>query len=212
MFSNSHSDNTYYITLLRHGESIGNAKGYYQGQTDYPLNKTGKAQAQALAERWLGEGKHFNLVITSTLSRAKQTAEILCNALALPMEEEPLWMERDNGLLAGLRPEEAAQNHPRPAFMTPYHHIGESGESQWELYLRAGKAIQKLLDRPPAKYLVVSHGGILNMAMYVLLGITPQANFHGPRFRFKNTAFASLNYLSDNHIWRLEGLNDRQHW
>lgn len=211
MFSSTLPDNSYMITLLRHGESIGNAAGYYQGQSDFPLNETGKAQTRALAKRWLAEGASFDLVITSPLARARQTAEILNQALKLTLEEEPLWMERDNGKLAGLHPDEAAQRFPRPPFLTPYQHIGVDGESQWELYLRAARGIQALLDRRPGKYLVVSHGGILNMAMYAILGLTPGANFHGPRFRFRNTSFASLIYLPDNHIWRVERLNDRLH-
>lgn len=44
------------ITLLRHGESVGNAELRWQGQSDFPLNDTGRAQARALAERWKAEG------------------------------------------------------------------------------------------------------------------------------------------------------------
>jgi broad specificity phosphatase PhoE len=47
---------------------------------------------------------------------------------------------------------------------------------------------------------------------YVILGIIPQANFYGPRFRFHNAAFASLTYDPSRHVWSLESLNDRTHW
>lgn len=203
----------YYVILLRHGESTGNAAGYYQGQSDFPLSETGVRQAQALAQRWLAEKASFTQVISSPLTRARQTAEIIAAALGnLPLDLQPLWMERNNGLLAGLRSQEAAERFPRPSFFHPYMPIGQTGESQWELYLRAGRAVLELLRRPPGRYLVVSHGGLLNMVMYVILGIAPQANFHGPRFRFRNTAFASLTYLPEAHIWRMEGLNDQAHW
>jgi 2,3-bisphosphoglycerate-dependent phosphoglycerate mutase len=128
----------------------------------------------------------------------------------LAMDDE--WMERNNGVLSGLRPEEAAQIYPRPGFIHPYLPIGETGESQWELFLRAGRALQRLLARPIGRYLVVSHGGILNMAMYAILGIPVQANFTGPRFRFGNTAFATLTYDPAEHKWTLYGINDRSHW
>ena len=210
--STSLNPSFYSIIFLRHGESIGNAQGYYQGQSDYPLSEKGKDQARSLAARWLAEGKSFDHAVTSPLSRAAQTAEILGQALSLTVEVDPIWMERDNGLLAGLRAEEAALRYPRPAFISPYAPIGETGESQWELYLRAGRAVQSLLCRPPGSYLVVSHGGILNMVLYAILGIVPQANFQGARFRFRNTAFASLTYSPAEHSWALEGLNDRQHW
>jgi 2,3-bisphosphoglycerate-dependent phosphoglycerate mutase len=202
----------YSIILLRHGESVGNAEGYYQGQAEFPLTKRGQEQARSLASRWLNEGRTFRQVISSPLSRARQTAEILGQSMNLTVEYDPLWMERDNGILAGLRPEEADLRHPRPAFINPYQHIGETGESQWELYLRAGRAVQSILCRPPDSYLVVSHGGILNMVLYAILGIAPQANFQGARFRFRNTAFATLTYNPVEHFWVLEGLNDRVHW
>lgn len=202
----------YNLTLLRHGESIGNAEGKHQGQSDFPLTEKGEAQARALADRWLHEKKNFDLIISSPLSRARSTAEILAEALNIAPEFNPLWMERDNGMLAGLRPEEAVISYPRPPFIHPYLPIGQTGESQWELYLRAGKAVQDLLHHPPGNYLIVSHGGILNMVLYAILGITPQANFYGPRFRFGNTAFATLSYNPGEHKWYVHGLNDRTHW
>jgi len=85
------------------------------------------------------------------------------------VEMDPDWMERDNGLLAGLRPDQVEERQLRPPFIHPYQRIGETGESQWELYLRAGRAVQGLLHRPPGRYLVVSHGGILNHALYAIL-------------------------------------------
>ncbi len=212
MFVSGDSSTDYIVTLLRHGESEGNAAGFHQGQSDFPLNTTGKEQSQALARRWQKEEAHFDLVISSPLARARETAEIIIAALEIPLEFDPNWMERNNGLLAGLHPDEAAQRYPRPAFMHPYQAIGETGESQWELYLRAGLAVQTLLNHPPGRFLIVSHGGILNMAMYAILGIIPQANFSGPRFRFGNTAFATLSYLKSEHKWTVLGVNDRRHW
>lgn len=209
----------YYITLLRHGESTGNAGGYLQGQADFPLSDTGREQAEALAARWLAEGVIFDRIVSSPLSRARETAEIIAGRLGsagdpeeIPIEFDPVWMERDWGLISGLHHEEAEERYPRPDFIPTYQPIGVSGESQWELYLRAGRGIQALMDKPAGRYLVVSHGGILNVAMYAILGIVPQANFHGARFRFRNTAFAKLVYDRSQHKWLVEGLNDCAHW
>jgi broad specificity phosphatase PhoE len=202
----------YRIVLMRHGQSVGNAAGVHQGQSDFPLNNTGIRQSQALACRWQSEGMTFDCIITSPLRRAQQTAEIIAATLGLSLEIDPDWMERDNGLLAGLRPDQVEERQLRPPFIHPYQRIGETGESQWELYLRAGRAVQCLLHRPPGRYLVVSHGGSLNHALYAILGIVPGANFHGPRFQFRNTAFATLSYNPERHIWLFEGLNDQGHW
>lgn len=205
-------DLLYHVILLRHGESIGNAEGYHQGQSDFPLTENGRKQARAVARRWRREALAFQGVVSSPLLRARETGEIISGMLKAPLELDADWMERDNGLLSGLRPDEAAQVYPRPTFIHPYQPIGSTGESQWELFLRAGLALQRLLERPPGRYLVVSHGGILNMAMYAILGIPVQANFTGPRFRFGNTAFATLTYAPAEHKWTLFGLNDSSHW
>jgi len=73
-------------------------------------------------------------------------------------------------------------------------------------------AVQSLLERSPGKYLIVSHGGILNMVLHAIIGITPQADLQGPRFRFRNTSFASLIYRSGENIWIVDSINDREHW
>jgi probable phosphoglycerate mutase len=202
----------YHIILLRHGESVGNAEGIHQGQSEHPLTAKGIAQAQALADHWASEGMAFDQVIASPQSRARQTAEIVANTLGYEIEFDPIWMERDNGIYAGLRLEEARQKFPYPDFIHIYQPIGQTGESDWELYLRSGHALQSILYRPLGRYLIVSHGAILNMTLRAALGITPQANFQGPRFRFRNTAYASLTYNPRRHAWYVNGINERQHW
>jgi len=206
------SSQAHIITFLRHGESVGNRDNLFQGQHDFPLTETGRAQAQALAERWRSEGVLFDQCITSPLLRARETAEIVSSALGLPLENDPEWMEIHNGLLAGLSEHEASERYPRPDFMTPYTRFGRTGESRWELYLRAGRCIQKLIERPVGRCLVVAHGAILNMAMYAMLSIPPQADFTGPRFHFDNTTFTTLGYEPENHNWRLLEFDNRSHW
>jgi probable phosphoglycerate mutase len=202
----------FHITLLRHGESTGNAEARWQGQMDYPLSATGRAQARALAKRWKDERANFDLVIASPLTRAKETAEIAARALNVKIETDPLWMERDNGEFAGLTSLEARQKFAQPAFTTPYDFVGGDGEGDWELFLRAGQALHNLLKREPAKYLIVSHGGLLNQVMHAVIGVTPQANSAGARFRFNNSAFAQLIYYPHQHRWVIEKLNDHAHW
>jgi 2,3-bisphosphoglycerate-dependent phosphoglycerate mutase len=215
---NNPSTRFFHIILLRHGESIGNAEYFHQGQSDFPLTNTGVTQAQALADRWVAEEVTFDQIICSPLARARQTAEIITQVLYpsipqahLPIEFNALWMERDAGMIAALHESEALERYPRPDFVNPYQSFGVTGEGQWQLYLRAGQALQDLITRPPADYLIVSHGGILNMVLFAILGISPQANFQGPRFRFRNTAFASLTYKPADHYWFVEAINDHAH-
>ena len=194
---------SYDFVFLRHGESVGNAEERFQGQSDFPLTEAGREQARALADRWLREGMRFDLALTSPLSRARETAEIVAGKLNVPLEANSIWMERDAGGVSGLTREEASKLFPEPEFTTPYDAFGESGEGDWELFLRAGKAVHELIKRPAGKYLVVTHGGLLNKVIYVILGIPVQVSYNGPRFRFNNTGFAEFNYRPARHQWRM---------
>lgn len=201
------------ITFLRHGESVGNAESRWQGQADFPLTDKGREQAQALADRWLAENREFDHIISSPLKRARETADIIATAIQLPVETDPIWMERDIGEIAGMTSAEVKERLPEPIFDNPFAPIaGDEGEGNWELYLRAGRALHGLLRRKSGEYLVVSHGGLLNQVLYAIVGITPNANFSGPRFRFKNTGFAHLTYKAHSHQWLINTINDRSHW
>ncbi len=203
----------YLITLLRHGESVGNAESRWQGQADYPLTEVGRAQARSLADYWQKKKVAFDLILASPLERARETAETIAEALHVPLEFDPIWRERFIGDAAGLTHEEVLRKYPFPELRTPYDAVGaENGEGNWALFLRAGEALQNLLSRPPARYLVVSHGGLLNQFMNAVLGISPQANDQGVRFSFGNTGYARLVYYPNRHLWRVHAVNDCAHW
>ena len=201
------------IIFLRHGESVGNAESRWQGQADFLLTDKGRKQAQALADRWQTENREFDHIFSSPLKRARETAEIIAKALKLSVETEPIWLERNIGELAGMTGEEVNRHFPNRENITPFAAVFEDqGESDMDVYLRAGRALQELLRRNPGKYLVVSHAGLLNRIMYVVLGITPQANHSGPRFGFKNTGFVHVTYRPKSHRWYVNTLNDHSHW
>ncbi len=205
-------ESIYHFTFVRHGESVGNAENRLQGQSDFPLSEKGRAQALALAQRFQTEGATFDAVLASPLSRARETAEILVKGLHLPdVELDPLWMERDNGKRSGLTAEEVRARYPEPVFTNPYESVAETGEGDWALYLRGGRALHQLLQRPAGRYLIVSHGAILNMVLYAILGIAPQPNYQGPRFVLDNTSLCRLRYYPLVHRWRVDVIGDRAH-
>ncbi len=202
----------YIFTFLRHGESVGNAESRWQGQADFPLTEKGRSQAQALASRWTSEGESFDVIITSPLARALETAQIIGSALRIEVQSDPLWMERAIGEFSGLTSEEVNSIQPQRGFFTPFDSVGGDGEGDWALFLRAGQALHSILQRPAGKYLIVSHGGILNQVMHAVIGITPHANAGGPRFRFENTSFARATYYPQSHRWNIDAVNDHAHW
>jgi 2,3-bisphosphoglycerate-dependent phosphoglycerate mutase len=204
-------DDLYYITLLRHGESTGNVQGLLQGQVDYELSALGRQQSEHLALRWLMEGVHFDWVISSPLRRARQTAEIIAAALNVPIDYDPDWMERDFGKLSGKLLSEEDLTILRNNFKIPSEPLGKTGESQWDTFYRAERAIAKLLNRSPGRYLVVAHGGIINQTLHVILELPPRIDSDGARFIISNAAFAFLSYAPQEQLWRMFRLNDNQH-
>ncbi len=197
----------HFIILLRHGESEGNLNGILQGQSDTPLSTEGREQATKLTEFWKSAGVRFDLIICSPLSRAAQTAEIISSGLLCPVELESDWKERHYGQLQGLLIKEIEQRSPKVDFFHPYNPIGGNGESQLDLFIRASRALQKIIRKPAGSYLVVSHGGILNKAMYVIMGLTPQGHYNSPVFHFENTGYAQLRYNSETRQWAVISLN-----
>jgi len=199
------------FVFLRHGQSTGNADKRHQGQADFPLTDVGILQAEDLASSWSDRGIQFDLAISSPQTRAKQTAIIITEAIKTKIEFDPIWMERDNGELAGLLHEEALVSHPPPDFIPLHQPIANTGESQWELFLRAATAVNKIVKYPSGRYLIISHGGFLNMVMHALLGQTPQSNFQGPNFNFSNTGYSTIQYKPGNDNWVLFEHNNTNH-
>ncbi len=184
---------TWHFTFLRHAESVGNAQGIRQGQGDLPLTDAGREATRALARRWREAGLRFDALLTSPLRRAAETAEILAHGLSLPPPQaDPLLMERAIGAFT-LRPAHEVRSQ-EPAFLPLYAPVGGTGESIWDLYVRAGQAVAALLRRPPGRYLVVAHGMFLNMLLHAVLGIAPQSNFAGHAFVLPNLGAAVLEY------------------
>ena len=194
---------TYKFTFLRHGESIGNRDGYIQGQHDFPLTSKGVDQARELAERWLSQGILFDQIISSPLKRALSTAETIQSVLGIPIQTDAIWMERHWGKCQGLSREEFYRQFPRPANIKLYDLLGETGESEWQLFIRAGTALQSLFLNPPGTYLIVSHGGILNKVLHTIFGIKPQANFEGLQFDLDNTTYTQVKYSSERNQWQM---------
>jgi broad specificity phosphatase PhoE len=195
---------THDLTFLRHGQSVANHDGIIQGHLDYPLSDLGRQQADARADAWAIEGRTYDLIISSPLQRARQTAAILAERLARPMELDPAWKERQLGNAQGTSVEaflDAARSRPAtPPFSPAYG----DGEGTWELYSRAAAAVQGLVRRPPGRYLVVSHGGILNAALRAVLGLAPTPGPQ-PRFDLGNCGYADVSMHADG-AWTFHAL------
>ena len=87
------------LYLVRHGETVDNARQIMQGQTQGALNETGIQQAQLLAQQLVGTT--IDAFVASDLKRSIDTCEILAAPHKIPVNTTPLLRERDWGSLTG---------------------------------------------------------------------------------------------------------------
>lgn len=152
------------LLLARHGETDWNAVGRWQGRADPPLNERGRAQAAALAAALSGE--QVDAVVSSTLARAAETAEIVAARLGrLPVARDVDLGEIDVGSWSGLTRAEVAERFPEGFARWLAGDIGHDGETREQLTARVVAALHRVAaDRTGGRVLVVTHGGAIRAA------------------------------------------------
>ncbi|MDR1734520.1 MAG: histidine phosphatase family protein [Oscillospiraceae bacterium] len=181
------------VCIVRHGETDWNREGRWQGREDIPLNETGREQARAVA-RWLTANGSWDTVISSPLSRARETAAIIADELGLSVRTYAPLVEIDYGKCAGLTSDEREKRYPTGNF-----------RDDWEPYEsvrhRAEQCIHMLGNLPEAENaIVVCHGGLIRR----LLAVT-DPTWMGKKFRLVNTSITILHY--DAGRWTVELFN-----
>jgi broad specificity phosphatase PhoE len=157
------------IYLARHGQTDWNVEGRMQGGTDIPLNATGRQQAAALKDHL--KDVRFDAVYSSTLSRSRETAEIVRGQV--PLTSVAGLGERRFGKFEGL-----LSNAPDtgPEFQRrrwdPEDAL-DGGES-WVAFIdRVRSALQTIRTRHPSgSILLVGHGGTNQAILQILLGLS----------------------------------------
>jgi 2,3-bisphosphoglycerate-dependent phosphoglycerate mutase len=172
------------IHLVRHGETDWNVERRLQGWTDIPLNATGLRQARAAALALAG--REIGGVISSDLSRARDTAELIAVAARVEVATDPALRERNYGVAEGqLNSELEVEFDGRleERWADPDFTF-EGGETRRDVYLRLGSFLTELLASPPQQEIVlVSHGGALHVARGFLEGFPVERL---PEWRFDN--------------------------
>jgi probable phosphoglycerate mutase len=155
--------------FLRHGETDWNAQNLSQGNIDIPLNDTGIAQAKSAAI--LLRGKGIKSIVSSSLGRARVTAEYAAAEIGLPFDIDPELHECSYGVMEG-KPMTEWFSDWVEGKATP-----EGAESFVDLTVRAVTAVNRALQRP-APVLVVAHGAVFR-ALRGVMG-------HEPNVRTRN--------------------------
>lgn len=141
------------ICLVRHGETDWNAEGKLQGRTDIPLNNKGILQADECGEHL--QTTEWDVIITSPLKRAKQTAIIINEKMNIPLIEMEAFIERGYGDAEGMTLEKRTSTYPDKVY--------PNQEDRLALEKRVMQGIREINQTyPDGNALLVAHGGVIN--------------------------------------------------
>lgn len=159
------------ILVIRHGQSEADILQVHEGRVDYPLTEKGHKQAQIMAD-FIKSNFKVNKIYSSTLTRAKQTAQYLADIFNLDIIYEEDLQEFNNGLLAGLTYEEAKIKYPKVDNL-PIDKSVYGMESLLEFRNRAERVLNKILEetKDDKTIVIISHGKMINQLYHVFLNL-----------------------------------------
>jgi broad specificity phosphatase PhoE len=198
------------ILLVRHGETDWNREGRWQGHSDRSLDDAGRAQARLLGAHLAGVG--IDLLYSSDLARARETAAAVEATTGLDARIEPDLREVDVGGLTGLSRAEVEARDPAwfrtwlDGAVTGY----PDGETYLDVHRRSVRAFERILDEADGHTAaVVCHGGNIRAITLEVAG-TVQPN---ERWRLAPVANCSITAFERRRLGRvaLVTFNDRGH-
>lgn len=152
--------------FIRHGETEWNLQKKTQGRLDSPLTERGMQQARVAAYKL--RDRSFNLIVSSPLGRAIETAKIIQNELDLDIElhKHPDLAERNFGILEGKVKDILMDEFPH-FWDAEGHFLHESepqdGEPLQEFFTRIQRAVEYIRTISKEKsVIVVTHDGVLH--------------------------------------------------
>ncbi len=196
------------LYFLRHGESAGNIARVAQGRADFPLTDQGRDQASQ-AGTWFA-GRELDLVLSSPLLRASETAEIVARQVGIgPVQLREELIEIDIGPISGLNWDEASVRHPE--IMRQFHIHSWDGvpgaEHSNELFQRALSVWRLLLDLAAdgaTNILAVTHSGLLQWIIKASLNHQDWL----PLFPMRNCSV--FHFVLNNRVLPPDALVDRE--
>ena len=168
------------LYLIRHGETDYNNALRFQGQTDIPLNEKGIEQAKKAADFF--RDIPLQAIFTSTLIRAKTTAEIIAGVKGMDVQETDALREMSFGIWENMNSKDIQKKYAKEwkdFFASPARTTIPQGESMSDVQKRAYPTVQEILDRyPEGDVAFVAHGGIIRVLMCTMLGLDLNRAWH----------------------------------
>ncbi|NUZ04860.1 histidine phosphatase family protein [Piscinibacter koreensis] len=196
------------VIAIRHGETAWNADARMQGHLDIPLNETGRWQARRLAAVLADAG--IDVIYTSDLSRARETAEIVAAAAGCPLRVDAALRERCFGVFEGHAfreiearwPDDAARWLRRDTDFAP-----SGAETLVDFCARTTGAATRIAAAHAGQTIaIVAHGGVLDCLYRAATRVDLQA---ARSWQLGNAAINRLLHTAQG--FTLVGWGDVQH-
>ncbi|MBP3222315.1 MAG: histidine phosphatase family protein [Actinomycetaceae bacterium] len=193
------------IILWRHGQPDYNHESRVQGHVDVPLNNEGKKQAAVAASHLVDLDPQ--LIVSSPLKRATQTADELCSLLSCNARLDERLIERSFGDFEGMTRKEIQDTYPQE-----YERwisglpVGEMGmESRENVGERFARCVNDICARNDGSTIVfVSHGSAISAGVSYLLGCSEDfSSIAG----MNNAHWATMVFSDTSLRWRLTSYN-----
>jgi len=198
--------------FVRHGETVANISKILQGHLNSELTGNGIAQAKATAA-YLAD-KKIDVMFTSDLKRAKDTAELIHAGLKSSPElivTESL-REWRCGSAEGRKWQDVIRESPEllDAFTRERDNIRfPGGETRMEFQKRIDDFLSEVLERYRGKHiLMVSHGGVAQRMFRTVAGVVSDGNLIPLG---GNASISSFVYDDERNGWQLVSWNCRDH-
>jgi len=200
------------LYLIRHGQSAGNAEGRFGGHGPTPLSRLGQEQAAKTAKVLAKEG--INVIYSSDLLRAVQTAEPLAELLGLKVNVSEAFRERHVGVLEGLTFDESKSAFPADYYALVnrnIHHVITDGESYRHLLKRITAKLNEVLTQHAGERIAIfSHTGAICFLTLHLLGAIHRHTKQTPWIITSNCGINRFEIRGRRNI-RVVALNDTRH-
>jgi len=208
------------LVIIRHGEAncaVGHVVGGHRGCTG--LSPLGQGQAEALRRRLArtGELAGADVLLTSVLARAIETAEVIAPAVGtgdLVAKQDCDLCEMHPGEADGLSWEECDRRYGHLDMEAdPYRPVSPGGESQAALMLRVAVTLHRLAATHAGQFMVaVAHGGVVDGSLHAFMNLPLRRGFE---LRTINTSITEwilpVSGEGGTRRWRLRRYNDASH-
>ena len=204
-----------HIYLIRHAQqfSAHNDQGLLLADHEDGLTEKGHAQARRMAERMANEIQP-DVLYCSPLLRARQTARHVNDATGLPLNIDPSLAELHLSCPSDVPASVEFDGWVR-ARRYPYTPAFPGGEALADLQRRGAQAFEQIAQTHWNKSIVIiTHGGLIEMVFYYLLGIPIERNLvsfvhcdYTSLFHWRWLEFKDINLSG----WDLMTTNDTRH-